>query len=117
MTHGYFYRVPPSPTTITSSTIEFLDTYPIDLILTIICHVSLSIRIDNWWREREQDRQNSGGRVARITTRSDSQSGGSSTAVCKERARQILRGVSRRDEYGEEARGNKSQRLYLSFRK
>jgi hypothetical protein len=44
-------------------------------------YVALCIRLDNSWREREQDRQNSGGRVARITTRSDSHSGGNSTAV------------------------------------
>jgi hypothetical protein len=44
-------------------------------------YVSLCIRLDNSWREREQDRQNSGGRVARITTRSDSHSGSNSTAV------------------------------------
>jgi hypothetical protein len=54
-----------------------------DLPDTFNEYVSLCIRLDNSWREREQDRQNSGGRVARITTRSasDSHSGGNSTAV------------------------------------
>jgi hypothetical protein len=54
-----------------------------DLPDTFDDYVSLCIRLDNSWREREQDRQNSGGRVARITTRSanDSHSGGNSTAV------------------------------------
>jgi hypothetical protein len=54
-----------------------------DLPDTFDEYVSLCIRLDNSWREREQDRQNSGGRVARITTRSasDSHSGGNSTAV------------------------------------
>jgi hypothetical protein len=52
-----------------------------DLPDTFDEYVSLCIRLDNSWREREQDRQNSGGHVARITTRSDSHSAGNSTAV------------------------------------
>jgi hypothetical protein len=43
-------------------------------------YVSLCIRLDNSWREREQDRQDSKGQTPRISTKSDSTSS-SSTAV------------------------------------